>query len=431
MTSVCLQRNTTRTPSASWAISRRPFRTSRFSIPRSISRAPRSLPNSARTSRRARPNPPKPHPRKPAVRARALSAPHIEAYACVTDRPDTIPPTNNREAMMQDRRTFLKTTALAGAAAASVPFTSTTLRAQKAAVGPQTVARGFVFATLRRADGYGLGVRTNRGILDVVAAEHELREGAPLTISDVFDGKGDLNALRRLTEKAQDSHFVSVEKAAFGPCVTHPEKIICVGLNYGRHAAETGNPVPKMPILFNKFNTALNHHGGVIGVSEEDAQKFDYEAELVIVIGRTARNVSEADAPGVIFGYATGNDFTARDLQSRSTQWMLGKSLDGSAPIGPWLVTSDLADGDNLKIECRVNGEVRQSSNTSDMVFNCKQLVSYASRYFTLKPGDLIFTGTPEGVISGYPKDKQVWLKAGDKLVTSIEKLGDLEFKLA
>ena len=92
---------------------------------------------------------------------------------------------------------------------------------------------------------------------------------------------------------------------------------------------------------------------------------------------------------------------------------MIGKSLDGSAPVGPWLVTADLADGDNLKIECRVNGEVRQSSNTSDMVFNCKQLVSYISNYFTLRPGDIIFTGTPEGVIAGYPKDKQVWLKAG------------------
>jgi 2-keto-4-pentenoate hydratase/2-oxohepta-3-ene-1,7-dioic acid hydratase in catechol pathway len=171
----------------------------------------------------------------------------------------------------------------------TVPFTATTLRAQKAAVGPQTVARGFVFATLRRSDGYGLGVRTSRGILDVVAAEHELREGAPLTITDVFDGKGDLNALRRLAEKAQDSHFVAIDKAAFGPCVTNPEKIICVGLNYRKHAAETNNPVPKQPILFNKFNTALNHHGGVIGVSEEDAQKFDYEAELVIVIGKTAR----------------------------------------------------------------------------------------------------------------------------------------------
>ena len=333
--------------------------------------------------------------------------------------------------MTQDRRTFLKTTALAGAAAAAgVPFTTTAPLAQKANVGPQTMARGFVFATLQRQNGFGLGVRTDRGVLDVAAAEQDLKEGAPTTITAVFDGKGDIEGLRRLTQKAKDGHFIALDKVKFGPCVTDPEKIICVGLNYRKHAAETGNPVPKAPILFNKFNTALNHHGGVIGVSEEDATRFDYEAELVIVIGKTARNVSEADAPGVIFGYATGNDFTARDLQSRSTQWMLGKSLDGSAPIGPWLVTSDLADGDNLKIECRVNGEVRQSSNTSDMVFNCKQLVAYASRYFTLKPGDIIFTGTPEGVISGYPKDKQVWLKAGDKLVTSIEKLGDLEFKL-
>ncbi len=332
---------------------------------------------------------------------------------------------------MTDRRTFLKTTALAGAAAAAgVPFTATAPRAQKTAMGVQTMARGFVFATLRRQNGFGLGVRTDRGVLDVAAAEQELKEGAPVTITDVLDDVGDIAALQRLITRAKDSHFVAIDKAAFGPCVTNPEKIICVGLNYRKHAAETNNPVPKAPILFNKFNTALNHHGGVIGVSEEDATRFDYEAELVIVVGRTARNVSEADAASVIFGYATGNDFTARDLQSRSSQWMLGKTLDGSAPVGPWLVTADLADGDNLKIECRVNGEVRQSSNTSDMVFNCKQLVSYASRYFTLKPGDLIFTGTPEGVISGYPKDKQAWLKAGDTLVTSIEKLGDLEFKL-
>ncbi len=332
---------------------------------------------------------------------------------------------------MTDRRTFLKTTALAGAAAAAgVPFTATAPLAQKAAVGPQTMARGFVFATLRRPNGYGLGVRTDRGVLDVAAAEQELKEGAPTTISDVLDGKGDIEGLRRLTQKAKDSHFVAIDKAAFGPSVTHPEKIICVGLNYRKHAAETNNPVPKAPILFNKFNTALNFHGGLIAVSKEKGQQFDYEAELVIIMGRTARNVSEADAPNYIFGYCTGNDFTARDLQSRTSQWMLGKSGDGYAPVGPWLVTADLADGDNLKIECRVNGEVRQSSSTSDMVFNCKQLVSYASRYFTLKPGDLIFTGTPEGVISGYPKDKQVWLKAGDTLVTSIEKLGDLEFKL-
>jgi 2-keto-4-pentenoate hydratase/2-oxohepta-3-ene-1,7-dioic acid hydratase in catechol pathway len=328
--------------------------------------------------------------------------------------------------MTQDRRTFLKTAAWAGAAA-SVPFTATASRAQ-AATAPQEMARGFVFATLRRPEGMGLAVRTDRGVLDVVAAEQELKEGAPLTVTDVLDRKGDLAGLKRLVEKASPKHFIAPEKASFGPCVTHPEKIIGVGLNYRKHAAETGQTPPKQPSLFTKFNTALNSHGGTIAVSHEDATHFDYESELVIVIGKTARNVSEADAPGVIFGYCSGNDFSARDLQARSI--LLGKSLDGAAPIGPWLVTSDLADGDNLKIECRVNGEVRQSSNTADMVFNCKQLVAYASRYFTLKPGDIIFTGTPEGVILGKPKDKQVWLKAGDTVVTSIEKLGDLEFKL-
>jgi 2-keto-4-pentenoate hydratase/2-oxohepta-3-ene-1,7-dioic acid hydratase in catechol pathway len=337
--------------------------------------------------------------------------------------------------MNQDRRTFLKTTGLVAAAAAATLPAATEAAAQAPAQPsePKELPKGMTFATLRRPDGYGLGLRTERGVLDVAAAERDFREGAPTTIDAVFKGQGDVNALRRLVDKASASaerYFIAPDKAAFGPCVTSPEKIICIGLNYRKHAAETGNPVPKQPILFNKYNTALNGHGGTIGVSEEDAQRFDYEAELVIVIGRRARNVSEADAPSYIFGYATGNDFTARDLQSRSSQWMLGKSLDGSAPLGPWLVTADQVDGDNLKIECRVNGEVRQSSSTSDMVFNCKQLVSYASRYFTLKPGDIIFTGTPEGVISGYPKDKQVWLKPGDKIVTSIEKLGDLSFTL-
>src|SRR5262245_49764493 len=349
-----------------------------------------------------------------------------------------MPASNTGETTMNgNRRAFLKTTSLvAAAAAAGVPAATEALAQARPASGElKEIPKGLVLATLRRADGYGLGLRTDRGILDVTAAEQDLREGAPTTIDALFNGQGDPKALPRLAEKARasaqaDRYFVALDKAVFGPCVTNPEKIVCIGLNYRKHAAETGNQVPKRPILFNKFNTALNHHGGTIGVSETDGRQFDYEAELVIVLGRTARNVSEAEAGNYIFGYCTGNDFTARDLQRRSTQWMLGKAFDGSGPIGPWLLTADLADGDNLKIECRVNGEVRQSSSTSDMVFNCKQLVSYISRYFTLKPGDIIFTGTPEGVISGYPKDKQVWLKAGDRIVTSIERLGDLEFKL-
>ena len=337
-----------------------------------------------------------------------------------------------------DRRDFLKTAGLAGAATMSgaIGVIEPTFAAAQAA--PNTsggLPKSLTFATLRRPDGYGLGVKTERGILDVVAAEQDFRAHAPTTIDAALKGQGDLAGLSQLIDKASvsaapDRYFIPVDKAQFGPCITNPEKILCVGLNYRRHAAEIGQPVPTVPVLFNKFNNALNHHGGTIAVSEEAAEKFDYEAELVIVIGRTARNVSEADALNYVFGYCTGNDFSARDLQFLTSQWMLGKTSDGFAPIGPWLVSADQVNPDNLKIGCKVNGEVRQDWTTSDMVFNCPQIISFCSKYMTLKPGDIIFTGTPQGVILGYPKDKQVWLKAGDHLVTSIEKLGDLEFKL-
>jgi hypothetical protein len=228
--------------------------------------------------------------------------------------------------MQQDRRIFLKTTGIAGAAALGGAamlsgLAPTAARAAAKAAGePLELPKGMTFATLRRVDGYGLGLRTERGILDVVAAEKEFGAGAPTTITAVFKGEGDVAALRRLVDSAKtsaspDRFFVAEDKASFGPCVTEPEKIVCIGLNYRKHAAETGNPAPKQPILFNKYNSALNCCGGSIAVSKEKAEKFDYEAELVIVIGRTARNVSEADAPRYIFGYCTGNDFTARDLQ--------------------------------------------------------------------------------------------------------------------
>jgi len=161
------------------------------------------------------------------------------------------------------------------------------------------------------------------------------------------------------------------------------------------------------------------------------AAKFDYETELVVVMGKKAKNVTEADALSYVAGYCTGNDFSARDLQlDRGGQWMIGKTLDHFAPLGPYLVTADQINPDKLKIECQVNGETRQSSNTDDFIFNTAQIVSYISRHVTLKPGDIVFTGTPEGVILGRPKDKQVWLKAGDKIVCSVEKLGELRFDL-
>jgi 2-keto-4-pentenoate hydratase/2-oxohepta-3-ene-1,7-dioic acid hydratase in catechol pathway len=337
--------------------------------------------------------------------------------------------------MNRSRRTFL---AGAGAAVSSGLLASSGARVTAETAARPTAndaPRGLTFATIRRGGELSLAIKTERGLLDVRKAESVFPQRAPTTIDEVIrhGGGAPLRALlAKATASTRKDLFVDEDQADFGPCVTNPEKIICVGLNYRKHAAETNSAVPTTPILFNKYNTALNGHRGIIKVSQEAAQQFDYEVELVIVMGRTARNVSEADALSYVFGYCTGNDFTARDLQRVSSQWMLGKALDGSAPIGPYLVPADqVPDPNRLKIECRVNGEVRQSSNTADMVFGCPSLVSYISKYFTLKPGDVIFTGTPEGVISGYPKDRQVWLKPGDRLTSTLEGLGELHFSLS
>jgi len=191
---------------------------------------------------------------------------------------------------------------------------------------------------------------------------------------------------------------------------------------------------PRVPPLFSKFNNALAAHQCTIELPpREVAYKFDYETELLIVMGRRARNVTEAEALDYVAGYCTSNDFSARDLQleTPSVQWLIGKTLDKFAPIGPYFVSADrVGDPNNLKLETRVNGEVRQSWSTNDFIFNTQQMIAYISKHWTLEPGDIIFTGTPHGVILGYPKEKQVWLKAGDELVSSIEKLGDLHFRL-
>lgn len=297
------------------------------------------------------------------------------------------------------------------------------------------MARDLILLTMRRQGHCRLGVKTEKGILDAPEAARLLRMHVPATIDDLLqdeDGPS-LNALvdDALTSPASRPAFIKEEEVEYGPLVTRPEKIVCVGLNYRRHAKEVNLPIPNQPVLFNKYNNALSSHNGRIKLPVEVASKFDYEAELVIVIGKTARNVGEEGALSYVAGYCTGNDFSARDLQfDTGGQWMVGKTPDGFAPLGPYLVTADQVNPDRLKIECRVNGETRQSSNTDDFIFSTAQIVSYISRHMTLKPGDIIFTGTPEGVILGYPKEKQVWLKAGDKLACSVEKLGELRFEL-
>jgi len=349
------------------------------------------------------------------------------------------------ETMNNDRRKFLKSSAvgvvasglLATGAAREAFAQANSAQVKGAAPAPGRppkleVTRNMTLAMLQTPAGLSLGVRTDKGIVDVAAAEQAYKLGAPLSTDEVISGDYNAAALKTTVEKARTSgkYLVAEKSAKFGPCVTNPSKILCVGLNYKAHAAEANEKLPKEPILFNKYNSALNNHGGTIAVSREPGKNFDYETELVAVIGKTARNVSEADALTYVFGYCTGQDFSERDQQMRSGQWMLGKTGDGWGPIGPWLVTADQVDPENLELKTLVNGEQRQSANTKNMIFSVKQLVSYASRYMTLEPGDIIFTGTPEGVIIGYPPEKRVWLKAGDKIVSSIEKLGDLEFTL-
>jgi len=341
--------------------------------------------------------------------------------------------------MAHTRRGFLKLAGAATVAAAAVPrgaeAARTLAQAKRNGNGGQ-MPKGLTLCTLRNGDRLTLGVRTKRGVLDVEKAAKALRKTAPTTMDDLLQG-GDGKALEALVEAAvanggAKAAFLAEDKAPFGPAVTNPEKIIMLGHNYKKHATEMKVEFPKSPVLFSKFNNALNHHGGVVNLPQKVAKKFDYEVELVVVMGKRARDVSEADALNYVLGYATGNDFTARDLQNKTTQYLIGKTPDGFAPVGPWLVTADqIPNPQSLKLECSVNGEVRQSSNTDDMIFTIAQIVSYASSLFTLKPGDIFFTGTPSGVIAGMAPEKQNWLKPGDQVSCSIEKCGELRFSLA
>jgi 2-keto-4-pentenoate hydratase/2-oxohepta-3-ene-1,7-dioic acid hydratase in catechol pathway len=347
--------------------------------------------------------------------------------------------------MAQGRRTFLKLAGAAGvvAAAGTAGTAQAAMKKKEQQERPRGMAKGLTLLSIRGPDGEPhLAARTPKGILDVAEAARALKLPGPATMDELLqteDGprleaivKAAVGgAVAKTGGKSGAGPFLDEGKIEYAPLVSRPEKIVCVGLNYRKHAAEVGAPIPKQPVLFNKYNTTLNNHRGSVKLPVAVAHNFDHEVELVIVMGKLARNVSEADALSFVAGYATGNDFTARDLQLETGgQWMAGKTPDGFAPLGPHLVTADQVDPDNLKIECRVNGETRQSSNTSDFIFNTRQMISYISRILTLRPGDIIFTGTPEGVIQGKPKDQRVWLKPGDQLACSLERLGELSFTL-
>ncbi len=207
--------------------------------------------------------------------------------------------------------------------------------------------------------------------------------------------------------------------------VPNPGKIICIGTNYADHVKEMNSTIPQHPVLFAKFANSLI--GPEDSIEKSPAtEKLDYEVELALVIGKRAKGVSREDANQYIAGYTIGNDISARDLQKRTPQWLQGKTLDRSTPIGPWIVTADeIEDPGKLAVKSYVNGELRQSSSTSELIFDVPYLVSFLSELMTLEPGDIILTGTPHGV--GFAMDPPQFLKAGDRVTMEIENIGTLE----
>ena len=285
--------------------------------------------------------------------------------------------------------------------------------------------------------GRGVGVEMGEGVLDVTATAQRLGMAAPADMDDLLqNGRGaDLAAvIDRASRRSADAAIIPLDAARFAPLVTRPEKIICIGFNYRQHAEETNTPIPKAPPMFCKYNNTLTGHGGVVRLPTKLDYQFDYETELAIVIGRVCRDATEANALDHVAGYATGNDLSARQLQTITSQFTAGKSIDGFAPLGPWLGTrARVPDPHKLRITTRVNGEVRQDWTTGDMIFDCRKLIAYASAIMTLKPGDVILTGTPQGVILGQkiPAAERRWLRPGDVVVSELEGLGRLQVTLA
>lgn len=271
----------------------------------------------------------------------------------------------------------------------------------------------------------GINKEGKRISISDYAQRHALR--LPTDMRSVIESYRQLE--RTLADISESGEFVLEEGIAFAPPVSTAQKILCIGLNYENHIGEMKSERQTVPTVFGKYNNALSAHGEDIILPYEGGH-YDYEAELVVVIGRECRRVSPERAGEYIFGYTAGNDLSVREVQTLTSQWLLGKSFDGFAPMGPDIVTADSISPNELEIKSIVNGEVRQLSNTSNMIFSCEEIVSYLSRYMTLLPGDLIFTGTPGGVILGYPEHEQVWLTHGDRVDVVIEGMAPLSNRL-
>lgn len=260
----------------------------------------------------------------------------------------------------------------------------------------------------------------------VIVGEDVVASGFSGTMLDLIAGwPANADTIRKATESGQRIALASVKLCA---PVQRPGKIFAIGLNYADHIEESKMETPAHQVWFTKAQTSVNGPYDPILIAK--AGPFvDYEAELVAVIGKGGRNISKEDAPAHVFGYCVGNDVTERFWQHRTPQWSLGKSFDTHAPIGPWITTSEEAgDPHALDLRCFVNGERRQDSNTSHLVFNIWEQIAHLSQAMTLEPGDLIFTGTPGGI--GAAMDPRQFLKPGDIVRCEIDKLGAIEASL-
>jgi 2-keto-4-pentenoate hydratase/2-oxohepta-3-ene-1,7-dioic acid hydratase in catechol pathway len=251
-----------------------------------------------------------------------------------------------------------------------------------------------------------------------------LTDDGVVALSD--PGEGGVGALVRggLALLSDGGPAFPLDDVTLLPPITDPGKIICIGLNYRSHAEEAGIDLPETPTFFAKFANALAAPGATVPLPGYSS-KVDYEAEVAFVIGDRAKDVSEDDALDFVAGYTLLNDLSARDYQFKTPQWMPGKVFDGSAPLGPALVTPDEAGAhDAIGIALHLNGEEMQSSDTGDLVHSIPVLIAYLSKLMTLEPGDIVSTGTPSGV--GSVRDPRVWLEAGDEVVVSSPQLGEM-----
>lgn len=226
-----------------------------------------------------------------------------------------------------------------------------------------------------------------------------------------------------LSSVSQDAKL-SLERVKLLAPIPLPRKLICVGLNYLDHAKESNSEIPSVPTIFNKFPSCVIAPGENI-VLPKVSKSPDYEAEFAFVIGTGGRHIKGDDWQKHIFGYTLVNDVSARDYQRATTQWLMGKTFDTFAPMGPWIVTADeIADPHNLDVQIVINGEMLQNSNTRELIFKIPDLIAYLSSVFTLQPGDIVSTGTPAGV--GFARKPPRWLRPGDDVVVKIPGIGEL-----